>query len=143
MPVVKSGGINSILPSQGNGHAFMLDDSSIWNKSEYAHVDVYETMLLPRWRATIRRMLVKSLEKESRIIAKVQVCRYSTHGLYYVALTRIFFMPEFHSYLLVRRLFCIYFITRHTYIFPNPPTRVVFLWFRRIRYWVREVLIWM
>ena len=104
--------------------------------------DVYDTSL-PWWRAAIRRKLVASVQRESRVIARMQVsstrlcvllrqvyCYVGTPSLAFHLFQTInadYFYIGKDPYSMVRRLFRLHFLSRDTYVLHDRPSCHVFL----------------
>ena len=88
--------------------------------------DVYETSL-SWWRVAIRRRLVESVRRESRVIARMQVSYRLLRGsLAYRSSLTPFYIGKI-AYSVARRLFCLHLLSRHTYILHDRPSSHVFL----------------
>ena len=105
--------------------------------------DVYDTSL-SWWRAAIRRKLVASVERESKVIAQMQVSIIiSQKNILSLSSNTLPYKPHFpnqkmlinpnhllgkDSHSMVRRLFRLYFLSRYTYLLHDRPSSHVFLW---------------
>jgi hypothetical protein len=87
--------------------------------------DVYDTSL-SWWRAAIRRRLVASVRRESRVIARMQVSYRLLRGAYRLSLIPFHIIGKV-TYPMARRLFRLHFFSRHTYILHDCPSSHVFL----------------
>lgn len=99
--------------------------------------DVYDRTL-PAWRARVRRMLVRTVEKESRIIAKMQVrlvsCVCSRER---IPRANECLFSERNSNTMARLVFRVYVVIGNSYVLHDPPTRIRVLWASGYRSWVR------
>lgn len=83
--------------------------------------DVYDKSL-SWWRAAIRRRLVRSVHRESEVLARMQV-------------SHPFYLPFFYissyighdTYSMAGCIFCLHFLSGHTYILHDRPSSHVFL----------------
>ena len=119
----------NILNLPDSRHEHVLDN---WVPPGNQPKDVYDSSL-PWWRAAIRRRLLLNVRWESGIIARMQV------SLTIFAFAKSYNLQPLseltekknhigkHTHPLARRLFCLYFLFRHTHILYDRPSRCVFL----------------